>query len=287
LPSITGYNQVLANLGKVSNKGVEISVRSQNMNGKNFRWETAVNFSRNKNKIIDLYGDKQSDIGNRWFIGQPINVVYDYQLVGTWQVGEDPSKWDPGAKPGDLKFADNNGDGKVTAEDRAILGQTAAKWYGGLTNTFHYKNFNLNIFIQTAQGALRNNSTVDFRDLAGRQNLPAEVGYWTAANGSNTRPALTYTNARLYGYPMNGSYTRIKDVTLSFTAPQKFLDATKLGGLTLYASGRNLATFTDWIGWDPEAAYDRGTNTTVASAINQNSFPMVRSIVVGANITLR
>ena len=104
---------------------------------------------------------------------------------------------------------------------------------------------------------------------------------------SNTRPSLTYTNARLYGYPQNASYTRIKDVTLSFTASQKLLDATKLGGLTFYASGRNLATFTKWVGWDPEAGYDRGTNTTVATAINQNSFPLVRSIVIGANITLR
>jgi TonB-linked SusC/RagA family outer membrane protein len=285
LPSITGYNRVLANLGKVSNKGIEVSVRSQNVTEKNFRWESAVNFSTNKNKIIDLYGDEQSDIGNRWFIGQPINVVYDYKLVGIWQAGEDVSKWDPGAKPGDLKFADMNGDGKITPEDRVILGQTTPKWYGGLTNTFHYKNFHLNIFIQTAQGALRNNATIDFRDLAGRQNLPAEVGYWTAANQSNTRPSLTYTNARLYGYPQDASYTRIKDVTLSFTAPQTLLDAIKLAGLTFYASGRNLATFTKWVGWDPEADYNRNTVTTVTQ--NNNSFPLVRSIVIGANITLR
>jgi TonB-linked SusC/RagA family outer membrane protein len=287
LPSITGYNRVLANLGKVSNKGVEVSLRSQNVNGKDFRWETAVNFSTNKNKILDLYGDKKSDIGNRWFIDQPINVVYDYRLVGTWQVGEDANSQDPGARPGDLKFADVNGDKKITPEDRVVLGQTTPKWYGGLTNTFHYKSFHLNIFVQTAQGVLRNNSTIDFRDLAGRQNLPAEVGYWTAANKSNSRPSLTYTNSRLYGYAQDASYTRIKDVTLSFTAPQRLLDATKLGGITFYASGRNLATFTKWIGWDPEAAYDRATNTTVATAINQNSFPVVRSIVFGANITLR
>lgn len=285
LPSVTGYNRVLANLGKVSNKGVEISLRSQNINGKNFRWETGVNFSTNKNRVLDLYGDKKDDIGNRWFIGHPINVIYDYQLIGVWQEGEDPSSQDPGAKPGDLKFADANGDKRITAEDRVILGQTRPKWYGGLTNTFHYRNFHLNIFIQTAQGNIRNNASIDFRDLGGRQNLPAEVGYWTAQNKSNTRPSLTYTNARLYGYPKDASYTRIKDVTLSYTAPQKLLDALKLGALTFYASGRNLATFTDWVGWDPEADYSR--NTTLSVAQNDNSFPLVRSIVVGANITLR
>jgi TonB-linked SusC/RagA family outer membrane protein len=285
LPSITGYNRVLANLGKVSNKGLEISLRSQNFNRNYFRWETAVNFSTNKNEILDLYGDRKDDIGNRWFIGHPINVVYDYQLVGVWQVGEDPGSQDPGAKPGDLKFADRNGDKKITAEDRVILGQTRPKWFGGLTNTFHYRNFHLNIFIQTAQGNVKNNTTLDFRDLAGRQNLPAEVSYWTAQNQSNTRPSLTYTNARLYGYPQDASYTRIKDVTLSFTAPQKLLDAVKLGGLTFYASGRNLATFTKWTGWDPEADYSRNIVTNVAQ--NENSFPLVRSLIVGANITLR
>lgn len=285
LPGITGYNRVLANLGKVSNKGLEVSLRSQNINGGDFRWESAVNFSTNKNEILDLYGDEKSDIGNRWFIGHPINVVYDYKLIGVWQAGEDPSSQDPGAKPGDLKFADMNGDKRITAEDRVILGQTRPKWFGGLTNTFHYRNFHLNIFIQTAQGNVKNNTTEDFRDLAGRQNLPAEVGYWTAQNKSNTRPSLTYTNARLYGYPKDASYTRIKDVTLSFTAPQKLLDAIKLGGLTFYASGRNLATFTKWVGWDPEADYDR--NTTTAVTQNQNSFPLTRSIIVGANITLR
>jgi hypothetical protein len=176
LPSITGYNQVLANLGKVANTGLEVSVRSQNISNENFRWESAINFSTNKNKILDLYGDAKDDIGNRWFIGHPISVIYDYKMTGVWQEGEDPSNHDPGAKPGDLKFADMNGDKRITAEDRVILGQTRPKWFGGLTNTFHYRNFHLNIFIQTAQGNIKNNTAMDFRDLAGRQNLPAEAG---------------------------------------------------------------------------------------------------------------
>jgi hypothetical protein len=94
-----------------------------------------------KNKILDLYGDQKSDLGNRWFIGEPISVNLCLQMVGVWQVGEDPSSWDPSAKPGDLKFADINGDKKVDASDRVILGQTAPKWIGGLTNTFHLQKF--------------------------------------------------------------------------------------------------------------------------------------------------
>ena len=285
LPSITGYNRVLTNLGKVSNKGIEVSLRSQNINGKDFRWESALNFSSNQNRILDLYGDKKDDIGNRWFIGHPINVIYDYKLAGVWQAGEDPGSQDPGAKAGDLKFEDADHSKTITPADRVILGQSTPKWYGGLTNTFHYRNFHLNIFIQTAQGATKYNQLQDFRDLGGRQNLPAEVGYWTAANKSNTRPALTYTNARLYGYSQDASYTRIKDVTLSFTAPQTLLDAMHIGGLTFYASGRNLATFTKWTGLDPEADFSRNITTSVTT--NENNFPLVRSIIVGANITLR
>ncbi|MCU7548178.1 TonB-dependent receptor [Chitinophagaceae bacterium LB-8] len=285
IPSITGYNRVLANLGKVSNKGVEISLMSQNINNKNFRWESTVNFTTNKNKIQDLYGDAKDDIGNRWFIGHPINVIYDYQIAGVWQAGEDPSGQDPGAKPGDLKFADVDGSKTITPADKVILGQTAPKWYGGLTNTFQYRNFHLNIFIQTAHGVTKYNQMMDFRDLGGRQNLPAEAGYWTAENKSNTRPSLTYTNPRLYAYPQDASYTRIKDVTLSFTAPQRLLDDIKLSGLTIYASGRNLATFTNWVGLDPEADFSRNITTSVAT--NENNFPLVRSIVFGVNITLR
>lgn len=282
LPLVTGYSFVLDNLGKTSNKGIEITLNTQNITGRNFNWRSSIVFASNKNKIVDLYGDKKTDLGNRWFIGQPIGVIYDYKLVGVWQVGEDPSKWDPGAKAGDLKFADLNSDGKITADDKMILGQTAPKWTGGLTNTFDFKNFHLNIFIQTFQGAMKNNVTLTYADEAGRMNIPVETGYWTATNKSNTRPSLAYTNTRGYGYPSDNSFTRIKDVTLSYVFPQSLLDKIKLGSLTVYASGRNLHTFTNWIGWDPENNYSfRGSGDWT------NNYPLTRSIVFGLNVTLR
>ncbi len=282
LPAITGYSYVLDNLGKTKNRGFELTLNTENINGRNFRWQSSIVFSTNKNEIVDLYGDRKSDVGNRWFIGQPIGVIYDYKLVGVWQVGEDPGAQDPGAKPGDLKFADVNGDKKITSDDRVILGQTAPKWTGGLTNTFHYQNFHLNIFIQTFQGATKNNVTLTYADEAGRMNIPAEAGYWTAANKSQTRPSLAYTNTRGYGYPSDNSYTRIKDVTLSYVFSQRLLDKLKLGGLTVYASGRNLHTFTHWIGWDPENNYSfRGSGDWT------NNYPLTRQIVFGLNVSLR
>lgn len=282
LPIITGFSSILDNLGKTENSGLEVTLNTDNIVKSDFKWSTSIVFSTNKNRIVDLYGDKKSDLGNRWFIGSPIGVIYDYKMIGVWQAGEDRSQLDPGAKDGDLKFADINGDKKITADDKVILGQTVPKWQGGLGNTFQYKNLRLYIFIQTVQGHIKNNVTLTYADEAGRMNIPAETGYWTAQNKSNTRPSLAYTNTRGYGYASDNSYTRIKDVTLSYTLSQRLLDKLKLGSLTFYASGRNLYTFTDWIGWDPENNYSfRGSGDWT------NNYPLTRSIVFGANLSLR
>jgi TonB-linked SusC/RagA family outer membrane protein len=282
LPIITGYSNILDNLGETKNHGVEVSLNTQNVISGNFKWETSLVFATNKNKIVDLYGDRKSDLGNRWFIGQPIGVIYDYKMVGVWQEGESTKGWDYGAKPGDLKFANINGDTVINANDKMILGQTAPKWTAGLTNTFHYKNLHLNIFIQTAQGAMKNNVTLTYADEAGRMNIPKETGYWTAANKSQTRPSLAYTNTRGYGYPSDNSFTRIKDVTLSYVFSQQLLDKMRLSSLTIYASGRNLYTFTNWIGWDPENNYSfRGSGDWT------NNYPLTREIVFGINVSLR
>jgi TonB-linked SusC/RagA family outer membrane protein len=293
LPLITGYSNVWDNIGKVANKGLEVSVNTKNIAGKDFRWESNIVYALNRNKIVSLYGDGKDDLGNRWFIGKPIGIIYDYKMTGVWQTGEDASKQDPGAKPGDLKFADTNGDGKITADDRVIQGQTAPKWTGGITNTFHYKQFNLSVFIQTAQGMMRNNTDLNYADESGRRNTPAEIGYWTPNNNNNSFQSLAYTNTRGYGYPRDASYTRIKDVTLSYVVGQNILDKLHLNGLTFYASGRNLHTFTKWIGWDPEqTSYTRGTSN---SGFNQsafasdwtNNYPVTRTFVFGANISLK
>lgn len=282
LPIITGYSFVWDNLGKTQNRGIEVMVNSDNVTTKNFKWTSSANFSANKNKLVELYGDGKDDLGNRWYLGQPISVIFDYKMVGVWQVGENAANWDPGVQPGSLKFEDINGDKKIDANDRTILGQTAPKWIGGLTNTFQYKDFSLNIFIQTVQGALKNNVTLTNADEAGRMNLPQETGYWTTANKSNTRPSLAYTNTRGYGYPSDNSYTRIKDVTLSYNLPNALLEKMRLASLTVYASGRNLYTFTNWIGWDPEHNYSfRGSGDW------SNNYPITRQIVFGVNVTLR
>lgn len=293
LPAITGYANVFDNIGKTRNRGIEVTLNTKNVQLNKFSWESNIVFAANKNKIVDLYGDQQSDVGNRWFIGSPVSVIYDYKMTGVWQTGEDTSKQDPGAKPGDLKFADTNGDGRITPDDRVVLGQIQPKWTGGLSNTFRYSNLSLTVFIQTAQGMLRNNADYNYADEAGRRNTPAEIGYWTPTNGSQEFQSLAYTNTRGYGYPRNASYTRLKDITLSYTVPQNVANKLGLSTLSVYASGRNLHTWTKWIGWDPEQTYyTRGSgnsnnNQIAFDADFTNNYPVTRTIVFGLNISLK
>lgn len=282
VPNITGYANVWNNLGEMQNVGFEMALNTVNLDLPDFRWESSLNFSTYRNEILDLYGDKKDDVGNRWFIGEPLRVIYGYEKIGIWQTGEEVASHDPVAKPGDIKFRDQNEDGKINSEDMIIIGQRDPKWIGGLTNTFRYKNFHLSVFLQTSQGGMRENRDLTYADEAGRRNIPADFQYWTPDNPSNYWPALSaYKNYRGYHFAEDYSYVRIKDVRLSFVAPQTFLGRYGIEGLTIYMAGRNLYTFTDWFGWDPENSYDsRGSGNW------RNNYPLVRTISLGLNFTL-
>jgi hypothetical protein len=236
-----------------------------------------------RNRVLQIYGTGGDDIGNNLFIGKPLFGIYDYVKTGVWQQGEDVSKADPSAKPGDLKFADLNGDGKIDSNDRTYLGSSIPSWQGGITNTVTFKGISLRVFFQTVQGVLRNNGNLNFVDLGGRVNLPQEIGYWTAQNASQDRPGLNYTNPRGYGYASNASFTRLKDVTLSYNFPAALTEKLHLGTLSVYLSGRNLYTWTPWVGWDPEQNYTVGNGTGNGGT----NFPQVRTIVAGLNVSLR
>lgn len=301
LPKISGYNTVYTNMGETYNKGVEFTINSRNVVSNDFTWSTSLVFSWNKNEIRDLYGDGKDDLGNRWFIGYPISVIYDYQKVGIWQEDEIAAglqtNWDPIAEPGDIKLADLSGpdgvpDGKINDFDRKILGQTSPKWIGGLTNTFTYKEFTLSFFFQTVQGLMRNNNLIGiYGDEMGRRNSPVEIGYWTPENKSNEWRSLKKTsNKHGYGFPMDASYTRLKDITLSYNIPLNTVRKLGVQGLMLYLSGRNVLTFTDWLGWDPESrqvprgqsSWDETRSVTVYDSSN---YPLTKTFVFGINLT--
>lgn len=286
LPNLTGFASVYSNIGKIENKGIDLTLNTKNIVKDQFNWSSTVVFSRNKNKITDVYGNGKDDLGNRWFIGQPIGVIYDYTKVGIWQEEEIASGankgWDDAAQAGDLKLADLNADGKIDDGDRSVLGQTTPKWTAGLTNTFTYKAFTLNVFLNTVQGVLLNNPQIGAAsDEMGRRSTPAALGYWTPENKSNEWRSLgNHSNVHEYGFPSNASFTRLKDVTLSYTMPQPLVEKIGVQGLTVYASGRNLYTWTNWLGWDPEAR-DIGRGSTDDNI----NYPMVRTYVLGINLS--
>ena len=292
LPAASGFSSVTANIGETSTEGLELTLNTVNVDSKDFRWNSSIVFSTNRSEIVELYGDGEDDLGSGWFIGEPIGVIRDYKKAGIWQEDEiangDHSDWDPIAKPGDVKLEDVSGpdgvpDGVITDDDRVILGQTAPKWTGGLTNTFTYKNFTLNVFIQTVQGAMRNNAHIGMAsDEIERRNSFAEIGFWTPENQSNEWRSLNKnSNPHGYGFPVKNNFTRIKDITLNYDVPKRILDKAGFNALSLYVSGRNLYTFTDWIGWDPEErSIGRGSNNW------EINYPSVRTVVFGINLTL-
>jgi hypothetical protein len=129
---------------------------------------------------------------------------------------------------------------------------------------------------------MKNDVDLNTTEAQGRANTIATVGYWTPTNGNNTYQSLAYVNTLGYNYPRNASYTRIKDATLSYVVPSGFLNKAHIGNLTIYASGKNLYTFTKWVGFDPENNY-----VTRGSSGDGNNYPLIRTIILGVNISLK
>ena len=161
LPVVSGFPDVLSNVGKTRNKGIEVSINSMNINSKDFQWTTDLMLSSNKEEIVELYNGKNDDIGSKWFIGQPVNVHYDYRKVGIWQNTEsdlaEMAKFAANGTefaPGDIKIQDVNGDYKITDADKQILGNPRPKLIASMVNTFNYKGFDLSVFLYASFGAM-------------------------------------------------------------------------------------------------------------------------------------
>ncbi|MBJ6145321.1 TonB-dependent receptor [Hymenobacter sp. BT559] len=285
LPSLTGYTSVLTNLGATNNKGIEITLNTVNLRRRNFEWSSNLVLSANRNKIVHLYrsdtngdGREDDDLSNRWFIGQPITVYYDYVFDGIYQKGDNlPAN----AKPGDVRLKDLNGDGKIDAtNDRTIIGQGGqpkVRW--GITNNFSYGNLSLSVFVNAMQGWMSDfilldpNSTRS-ENSPGRALNQIDAGWWTADNPSTTRPSLVYTNPLGHNYYVSRNFVRIQDVSLAYNFPTPVISKLGFANLRVFLSGKNLYTFTDWPGTDPESG-----GTTKASF-----FPMPRTYTLGLNL---
>jgi TonB-linked SusC/RagA family outer membrane protein len=286
LPSLTGYTSVLTNLGATNNQGIELTLNTVNLRKRNFEWSSNIVLSANRNKIVHLYqsdtngdGREDDDLSNRWFIGQPITVYYDYVFDGIYQQGDNiPAN----SKPGDVRLKDLNGDGKIDAtNDRTIIGQGGqpkVRW--GITNNFSYGNFSLSVFVNAMQGwvsdfiLLDPNSTRS-ENSPGRALNQIDAGWWTAANPSTTRPSLVYTNPLGHNYYVSRNFVRIQDVSLAYNFPAPVVNKIGFGNLRVFVSAKNLYTFIDWPGTDPESG-----GTTKGSF-----FPMPKTYTAGLNLS--
>ena len=285
LPIMTGYTSILTNLGATNNKGIEISLNTINFQTKKFEWSSNLVFSSNKNKIVHLYssdtngdGKEDDDIANKWFIGKPVFVAYDYVQDGIYQDGD---VLPTGYKPGFVRLKDLDDNKTINAGDRTVIGQLEPKYRWGFTNNFRYGNLTLSVFINAMQGWIKSFNQLDFTGSALGNNYPGravnmmDAGWWTAENKSTTRPSLVYTNPYLHGYYLSRDFVRIQDVSLAYEFQKPILDKLKLKSLRAYVSAKNLHTFTDWIGPDPESGY----NT------QSEYYPTPRSVALGINVS--
>ncbi len=261
IPTASGFTQVVANIGQIENKGVELTLNTANIVKKDFGWNSTLTFTKNNNKLLQLYGGSQTvDKGNKLFVGYPIRANFEYKFDGIWQTSEKDLAAKYGQLPGHVKVVDTNNDGKISAvegiDDRQILGTQLPNYLLGFTNRLNYKNIDLSFFIYYRNGTQYNNSTLSgtFGDLGGtRYNRLASLDYWRSDNPSNTyygvAGAGAYRNAINY---QDASFLRVSDITLGYTLPPAVMSRLKLSTARFYGQVSNPFISTKYTGFDPE-----------------------------------
>ncbi|MFT3703706.1 MAG: TonB-dependent receptor [Agriterribacter sp.] len=311
-----GFSTQTINAGTIQNKGIELSVTSDNFKGGNFTWSTTFNIALNKQKVLGLAknvsiistntANPSGTVSGREFTrivpGRELGELFGYEYAGVIKTGETYAP-QPLSKPGDPKYVDVNKDGKITPDDATYLGNTNPRYIAGISNDFRYKGFDLSIFFQGAfhyklynmnRLVLESTTSTDAlnRWVAGTNentDIPRE-GYFLGTYGS-------YVNSR---FVENASYVRLKNVAIGYTITPKLLGNVKfIDGIRIYASGQNLLTFTKYTGTDPEsnthtAVNVSGSNLNVntvapnntAGGIDFNGFPAYRTFVFGIKLTI-
>lgn len=268
VPSITGYSTMWDNLGKTKSSGWEVSLNGTIIKNKDLEWNVGGSISTQKNEIVridgrtDENGKPINDLNNKWFIGESMNVSYNYVFGGIWQTGETPTEdqylpGDAAPVPGDIKIQDYNGDGKITTDDRKIY-NLDPDWYGTLTTSLHYKGIDLSLEFYTVQNVIKSNPYLYAYNQGGSLNGKKngiKVNYWTPENPSNEAPRPQYTasvpNFGILAY-QDASYFRLRTATLGYTFPKNLTKKIAIEKLRLYFTGTNLFTVTDYQSYSPE-----------------------------------
>ncbi|RAK02998.1 TonB-linked SusC/RagA family outer membrane protein [Larkinella arboricola] len=300
VPTLTGFSTAVKNIGKVENKGVELALNTRNLTGE-FSWTTDLNFSFNRNKVLALgpTGDPiRSGTGvgesNITVIGEPLGSFYGYRQIGVFrdQAELDSYPHFADTRPGDVKYEDVNGDGKVDANDRTLIGNNQPDFIYGMTNTFTFKGFDLGIVVQGVQGSsILNLSRRFYENLEGNANsLTTALNRWRSPEqpGDGTTPrANTRTtgnnNAISSRWVESGSYFRIRNITIGYNLPKTLIQRAKLQTIRLYGGVQNVLTVSKYLGYNPEVS---GYEGPLTGGVDYGSYPLARTYTIGVNIGL-
>ena len=288
LPRTTGFDNIVMNAGSIENKGLEFQLSTINFDGEDFKWSTDFNISFNRNKVTNLVGQKlnQGGIAGRGDAiliqeGQPVGQFYGYQWGGV-----DPATGNVFyiAKDGTSTFDPKE-------EDKKNIGNANPDFTYGFTNNFSYKGFSLNLFFQGSQGNdILNATRFDTESMIDAKNqTTAVLNRWQNVGDITNVPKVTtdgsINNSRISShYVEDGSYIRLKALTIGYDLPKTVLERIGLSAFRLYATGENLFTITDYSGFDPEVNF--GGNSTTVLGIDYGTYPQTRNIIFGIRASL-
>lgn len=302
IPSSSGFTSYFGNFGSVENKGIEFAVVARPIN-RTFSWDVSANLSMNRNKLTKVDGARTEIIpasnggasvgaflnSSILRVGQPVGSFYGYVFDGIWQTGDNiTDSHMKTATPGNPRYVDVNGDKNFTDADRTIIGNPNPDFIFGLTNNFKYKNLDVSVFIQGSQGNdIFNASRLLLESGQGGRNQLAEtVDRWTPTNPSNRYPKAVGAQRILQStvYIEDGSYVRLKNLTIGYTLPLEKMGAKWSKRIRAYVSGNNFLTITKYTGFDPEVN-TTGQNDVTNFGIDNNGYPIAKSFLFGLQVS--
>ena len=281
VPVTTGYSQQLQNVGSIRNNGVELSLTTVNVSRPNLNWRSTLTLSHNGNQVLDLGSRPDTsgkpvpitqftvtprtgnffDAGDVYLVrvGEPLGAIYGYQVTGLWQRGDTGAACyltdKTACTPGEYKVADRNGDGKITAADRTILGNSQPKFYGGLSNTVTFGRFSLDALLNFVYGnkVINAGNAYGCLDIMQANERTCVLDHWDSTHTNTMVPRPNRDRPRsLYStFVEDGSYLRLQTLTLGYDLPAGLLFR-GAASARVYVTGQNLFTITGYSGFDPD-----------------------------------
>ncbi|GGK62466.1 SusC/RagA family TonB-linked outer membrane protein [Rufibacter glacialis] len=318
LPTSMGYNRGLKNVGKTRNQGLEITIGLEPIRGKEFTWTTDFNISFNRSKVLALAQNEERIFSMVNFdyawpdipayvakINEPVAQIYgliwdgvynyedfDVSPSGIYTLKETvPTNGAPreSIKPGDIKYKDINGDGIISITDKTVIGDPNPVHYGGLSNNFSYKGFDLHVFFQWSYGNDIINANRVYLESGrrfGMNQFASFANRWTPENPTSNIPRASGQIGSITSYSSliveDGSFIRFKTVQLSYTIPKHIVDRVKIKNMKVYAAAQNLFTWTNYSGYDPEVSVRPGALTP---GFDYSAYPRARTTTLGVNVT--